>query len=36
MKKALVCGVGGCIGGHLVKKLKRESYWVRGVDIKEH
>jgi len=24
------------IGGHLVKKLKREGYWVRGVDIKEH
>jgi len=26
----------GFIGGHLVKKLKREGYWVRGVDIKEH
>lgn len=36
MKKALVCGAGGFIGGHLVKKLKREDYWVRGVDIKEH
>ena len=36
MKKALVCGAGGFIGGHLVKKLKREGYWVRGVDIKEH
>ncbi|MBC8507401.1 MAG: NAD-dependent epimerase/dehydratase family protein [Anaerolineales bacterium] len=35
MKKALVCGAGGFIGGHLVKKLKRENYWVRGVDIKE-
>jgi len=35
-KKALVCGAGGFIGGHLVKKLKREGYWVRGVDIKEH
>ena len=34
MKKALVCGAGGFIGGHLVKKLKREGYWVRGVDIK--
>jgi len=33
---ALVCGAGGFIGGHLVKKLKREGYWVRGVDIKEH
>lgn len=36
MKKALVCGAGGFIGGHLVKKLKREGYWVRAVDIKEH
>jgi len=36
MKRALVCGAGGFIGGHLVKKLKREGYWVRGVDIKEH
>jgi nucleoside-diphosphate-sugar epimerase len=36
MRKALVCGAGGFIGGHLVKRLKREGYWVRGVDIKEH
>ena len=36
MKKALVCGAGGFIGGHLVARLKREGYWVRGVDIKEH
>src|SRR5512143_575804 len=36
MKKALVCGAGGFIGGHLVKSLKREGYWVRGVDIKNH
>jgi nucleoside-diphosphate-sugar epimerase len=52
MKRALVCGAGGFIGGHpsaslragpstglragLVKKLKREGYWVRGVDLKEH
>jgi GDP-D-mannose 3',5'-epimerase len=36
MKKALVCGAGGFIGGHLVKKLVQEGYWVRGVDIKEH
>jgi len=36
MKKALVCGAGGFIAGHLVKKLKREGYWVRGVDIKKH
>lgn len=36
MKKALVCGAGGFIGGHLIKKLKREGYWVRGVDLKYH
>ena len=36
MKKALVCGAGGFIGGHMVKRLKSEGYWVRGVDIKEH
>jgi GDP-D-mannose 3',5'-epimerase len=36
VKKALVCGAGGFIGGHLVKKLKKEGYWVRGADIKEH
>ncbi len=36
MKKALVCGAGGFIGGHLVEKLKHEGYWVRGVDIKAH
>ncbi len=36
MKTALVCGAGGFIGGHLVKRLKREGYWVRGVDLKEH
>ena len=36
MKKALVCGAGGFIGGHLVKKLKSLGYWVRGVDIKAH
>jgi len=36
MKKALVCGAGGFIGGHLVSKLKREGYWVRGVDRKAH
>jgi len=36
MKKALVCGAGGFIGGHLVKKLKKEGYWVRAVDQKEH
>lgn len=34
MKKVLVCGAGGFIGGHLVKYLKSNGYWVRGVDIK--
>jgi nucleoside-diphosphate-sugar epimerase len=33
-KKALVCGAGGFIGSHLVKRLKREGFWVRGVDLK--
>ena len=33
-KYALVCGAGGFIGGHLVKRLKREGFWVRGVDLK--
>lgn len=36
MKTALVCGAGGFIGGHLVKRLKSEGFWVRGVDIKFH
>lgn len=35
-KTALVCGAGGFIGGHLVKLLKDEGYFVRGVDIKLH
>ena len=35
-KTALVCGAGGFIGGHLVKRLKREGFWVRGVDLKAH
>ena len=34
MKRAVVCGAGGFIGGHLVKRLKNEGYWVRGVDVK--
>ncbi|GAB3641412.1 NAD-dependent epimerase/dehydratase family protein [Spirosoma arcticum] len=34
MKKALVCGGGGFIGGHLINRLKSEGYWVRGVDVK--
>jgi GDP-D-mannose 3',5'-epimerase len=35
MKKALVLGGGGFIGGHLAKRLKEEGFWVRIVDIKE-
>ena len=34
MKKALVCGAGGFIGSHLVKRLKKEGYWIRGIDLK--
>ena len=36
MKRVLVNGAGGFIGGHLVKRLKRDGYWVRAVDIKKH
>ena len=36
MRKALVCGAGGFIGGHLVKRLRKEGFWVRGVDLKFH
>ena len=32
-KKALVLGAGGFIGSHMVKRLKKEGYWVRGVDL---
>ncbi len=35
-KCALVLGAGGFIGGHLVRRLQSEGYWVRGVDIKLH
>jgi GDP-D-mannose 3', 5'-epimerase len=35
MKKALVLGAGGFIGSHMVKRLKLEGYWVRGVDLKK-
>lgn len=35
-KYALVCGAGGFIGGHLVKRLKKEGFWVRGVDVKRN
>lgn len=34
MKRALVCGAGGFIGFHLVRRLKELNYWVRGVDQK--
>jgi len=36
MKRILVCGAGGFIGGAMMKKLKQEGHWVRGVDLKEH
>ncbi len=36
MRTALVCGAGGFIGGHLVKRLRAEGFWVRGVDLKFH
>jgi nucleoside-diphosphate-sugar epimerase len=34
MKRALVLGAGGFIGSHMVKRLRSEGYWVRGVDLK--
>ena len=34
MKRALVNGAGGFIGSHLVRRLRQEGYWVRGVDLK--
>lgn len=34
MKKTLVCGAGGFIGHHMVRRLKKEGFWVRGVDLK--
>ncbi|MBA4373068.1 MAG: NAD-dependent dehydratase [Thermodesulfovibrio sp.] len=33
-KCALVCGAAGFIGSHMVKRLKKEGFWVRGVDLK--
>ena len=33
-RRALVCGAGGFIGSHLVRRLKQEGFWVRGVDLK--
>lgn len=34
MRLALVCGAGGFIGSHMVRRLKDEGFWVRGVDLK--
>jgi GDP-D-mannose 3', 5'-epimerase len=34
MKTSLVCGAGGFIGSHLIKRLKNNGFWVRGVDLK--
>lgn len=34
MRKVLVCGAGGFIGNHLVMRLKKEGFWVRGIDLK--
>lgn len=36
MKRVLVNGAGGFIGGHLVKRLKQEGFMVRAVDLKRH
>ncbi len=36
MKRILVCGAGGFIGGAMTKRLKSEGHWVRGVDLKYH
>lgn len=36
MKRILVNGAGGFIGGHLVERLKRQGHWVRGVDLKRN
>ncbi len=36
MKRILVNGAGGFIGGHMVKRLKSEGHWVRAADIKRH
>lgn len=35
MRTALVCGAGGFIGSHLVKRLKKDGFWVRGADLKK-
>ncbi|MGA2962384.1 MAG: NAD-dependent epimerase/dehydratase family protein [Candidatus Korobacteraceae bacterium] len=35
MRRVLVCGAGGFIGGHLAARLRQEGFWVRGVDLKQ-
>lgn len=34
MQRAIVCGAGGFIGSHLARELKKQNFWVRGVDLK--
>ena len=36
MKKVLVLGAGGFIGGHMVNRLQEKGNWVRAVDVKDH
>ena len=36
IKKILILGGGGFIGGHLAKRLKSEGHWVIVVDLKKH
>ena len=33
-RRVLVCGAGGFIGSHMVRRLRSEGYWVRGADLK--
>ncbi len=36
MRTALVFGAGDFTGGYLVKRLKSEGIWMRGVEVKSH
>jgi nucleoside-diphosphate-sugar epimerase len=36
LKQSSGCGCGRLFGGHLVRRLKSEGFWVRGADIKKH
>jgi nucleoside-diphosphate-sugar epimerase len=36
LRTALVLGAGGFIGDHLANKLKRDGFWIRGVDLKHN